>query len=209
MGSKNEYPESRKSAEIKSCQLCNRKMSARGLVSHLRMGHHKDIVEYYSFLQNLLQDAERNTLSEDKNAKLQSLITALEKLVKNEKLLHPDSLPSNLNKRMTEFGFKDHVNEVPVRNTDARKKTLADTPTKGETKTKADYVLEYAGLIKLRNELNDKIHTIQKQLLRYKNMPGLLDIEMKGIQIQKQKGLDTKEAEEKWNFYSALLGKSA
>lgn len=211
MGIKNDYPALRKSAAVKPCQLCGRKVSARGLVSHLRMGHYKDIVRYYSFLQDLLQNEAGNSLSEVEQGKLQNLITVLEKVVKNEKLLHPNALPNNLSESMVEFGFKDLARKTIVKPTLANmavaEKTVYKSTIKVKSKTNKDYILEYACLIRHRNDINAKVQTIQEQIQRYKNMPTLLEIELKGIQIQKENGIDTKEAEERWNFYSALLAK--
>ncbi len=209
MGIKNDYPELRKSATVKTCQLCGRKVSARGLVSHLRMGHYKDIVRYYSFLQNLLQNEAGNSLSQDEQGKLQNLITVLEKVVKDEKLLHPNALPTNLNESMMAFGFKELARKTLVKPTLANiavaEKPVDKPNVKVQSKTNNDYILEYAALIRHRNEINAKVETIQEQMQRYRNMPTLLEIELKGIQMQKENGIDTKEAEERWNFYSALL----
>lgn len=205
MAKKIDYPDHRKEAPKRPCVICGKLFCSRGSTSHLRMKHYVDIVRYYSHLLSLLGEL-GNNISEEQKKEIQDLITILEPFVQDKMAIREEILPTNLIQKMTEFGF-ENLSSVNKKQKVGGVLLNSPTPNAPGNIPEVATNVEVKDLYESRHFINSYIEGIEEELSRYRNNPILIKLDLEGIHIKKQSGLNVKDDLARWKYLTSLLRK--
>jgi hypothetical protein len=201
MHKKVNYPTTRKAAERVTCPLCEKFYAARGIESHLRMGHYKEVADFYAFLIDMYKTGDGNKFENSENeirvsrvvkratpittSEVENLIIQLSRMLSGGKLRLAD-IPPDLKKVMNELGWNAESPKVPPSTQDGVFINLRDYIIEnGDPRLVILYSNEirevtfknYEQLVHLHGILEERIEKFKEQFRRYRDNPVLLDIE--------------------------------
>lgn len=210
MAKKIDYPDTRKAAKKKNCQICAKSICSRGYISHLRMGHYGDIVKYYSYLLSLLVNIEDSKLTASQINEIKELASILEQFVEDREKITEDAIPVNLTQRMKEYGFQDRpikeqrkaggepsINQINQPQISTSKAPVKEKPSANP--------FEGLNIFESRDLLNAYCDQVEEQLQRYRDTPILIKIDLEGISTKRKLGLEVSEDMQRWKYITGLL----